>query len=73
MTPVLHCALIRTDLTSVSACRVFSKVDMKINVQVNISPSTSRYAIEMGTLKMSSSLSNLSGVNQVEMIKASSK
>ena len=72
MTPILHCALILTDLTSVSACRVFSKVDMKINVQVNISPSTSRYAIEMDTLKMSSSLSNLSGVNQVEMIKTSS-
>ena len=55
MTPILHCALILTDLTSVSASRVFPKVDMNINVQVNIPPSTSRYAIEMDTLKMSSS------------------
>ena len=37
------------------ASRVFPKVDMNINVQVNIPPSTSRYAIEMDTLKMSSS------------------
>ena len=55
MTPILHCALILTDLTSVSASRVFPKVDMNVNVQVNIPPSTSRYAIEMDTLKMSSS------------------
>ena len=52
MTPILHCALILKDLTSVSACRVFPKVDMNINVQVNIPPSTSRY--QMDTLKMSS-------------------
>ena len=55
MTPILQCAITLKDLTSVSACRVFPKVDMNINVQVNIPPSTSRYAIEMDTLKMSSS------------------
>ena len=56
MTPILQCAITLKDLTSVSACRVFPKVDMNINVQVNIPPSTSRYQLlEMDTLKMSSS------------------
>ena len=55
MTPIFQCALTLKDHASVFASRVFPKVDMNINVQVNIPPSTSRYAIEMDTLKMSSS------------------
>ena len=55
MTPIFQRAITLKDHTSVSASRVFPKVDMNINVQVNIPPSTSRYAIEMDTLKMSSS------------------
>ena len=55
MTSIVQCAITLKDLTSVSACGVFPKVDMNINVQVNIPPSTSRYAIEMDTLKISSS------------------
>ena len=55
MTPIFQCALTLKDLTSVFACRPFPKVDMNINVQVNIPPRTSGYAIEMDTLKMSSS------------------
>ena len=50
---MLQRAITLKDLTSVFAGRVFSKVDMNINVQVNIQPSTSRY--QMDTLKMSSS------------------
>ena len=55
MTPIFQSAITLKDLTSVSACGVFPKGYMNINVQVNIPPSTSRYAIEMNTLKMSSS------------------
>ena len=55
MTPIFQSAITLKDLTSVSAGRVFPKVDMNINVQVNIPQRTSRYAIEMGTLKKSSS------------------
>ena len=40
MTPIVQCAITLKDLTSVSASRVFSKVDMNINVQVNIPPSS---------------------------------
>ena len=39
MTPIFQSAKTIKDLTS-----VFAKVDMNINVQVNIPPSTSRYA-----------------------------
>ena len=39
MTPIFQSAKTLKDLTS-----VFAKVDMNINVQVNILPSTSRYA-----------------------------
>ena len=39
MTAIFHSAKTMKDLTS-----VFAKVDMKIYVQVNIPPSTSRYA-----------------------------
>ena len=39
MTPIFQSAKTVKDLTS-----VFAKVDMNINVQVNILPSTSRYA-----------------------------
>ena len=57
MTPIFQCAITLKDLTSVFAGVVFPKVDMNINVQVNIPPSTSRYQLlEMDTLKMSSSL-----------------
>ena len=55
MTPIFQCALTLKDLTRVSACGVSPKVDLNINVQVNIPPSTSKYAIEMDALKMSSS------------------
>ena len=55
VTPIFQCAITLKDLTSVFAGVVFPKVDMNINVQVNIPPSTSRYAIEMDTLKISSS------------------
>ena len=73
VTPILQCAITLKDLTSVSACRVFPKVDMNINVQVNIPPSTSRYQLKWILLKCLLLLSNLFGVNQVEMMKASSK
>ena len=43
MTPIVQCAITLKDLTSVFAGAVFPKVDMNINVQVNIPPSTSRY------------------------------
>ena len=39
MTPIFQSAKTLKDLTS-----VFAKVEMNINVQVNIPPSTSRYA-----------------------------
>ena len=39
MTPIFQCAKTLKDITS-----VFAKVNMNINVQVNIPPSTSRYA-----------------------------
>ena len=39
MTPIFQSAKTVKDITS-----VFAKVDMNINVQVNILPSTSRYA-----------------------------
>ena len=39
MTPIFQSAKTIKDLTS-----VFAKVDMKVYVQVNIPPSTSRYA-----------------------------
>ena len=39
MTPIFQSAKTLKDITS-----VFAKVDMKVNVQVNIPPSTSRYA-----------------------------
>ena len=44
MTAMIQRAITLKDLTSVSAGRVFPKKDMNINVQVNIPPSTSRYA-----------------------------
>ena len=46
VTPILQRARTLKDLTSVSACRVFPKVDMNTNVQVNIQPSTSRYQLK---------------------------
>ena len=55
MTPIFQCAITLKDLTSVSACGVFPKVDMNINVQVNIPPITSRYQLKWILLKMSSS------------------
>ena len=73
MTRLFHIAITLKDLTSVFACRVFPKVDMNINVQVNIPPSTSRYQLKWILLKCLLLLSNLFGVNQVEMMKASSK
>ena len=38
MTSIFQRAITRKDLTSVSACGVFPKVDMNINVEVNIPP-----------------------------------
>ena len=73
VTSIFQRAITLKDLTSVSACGVFPKVDMNTNVQVNIPPTTSRYQLKWILKKCLLLLSNLSGVNQVEMIKASSK